>query len=128
MIPLLVILIYPCFEINAAIQDNSNATFPQDSILQQMFGVSRIQCIHRCERDQECKHIAYQKNARTCTLLKDTQAINDGGNLKIKENEVSEKMNEQRSGGFFLKSSPIIFSPHRVLKRECFSKICFEKS
>ena len=120
MIPYLIILIVHCLEIIAAdqivVQDHSNLTFPQDSILQQVKEVSRLQCVHRCKRDQECKHIAYQKDGQKCTLLKNKVLKNDEGVSAINENEAKEKINDQERGRYFLKDSTMTFTPHQVLK------------
>ena len=120
MIPLFIFLILLCLEIITAdptvVQDDSNATFHHYSILQQMKGVSRLQCVHRCERDQECKHIAYQKDGQKCTLLKNKVLKNDEGVSAINENEAKEKINDQERGRYFLKDSTMTFTPHQVLK------------
>ena len=94
-------------------QDHSNVLYHQDSILKEIEGVSRLQCVHRCKRDEECKHIVYQKDVGNCTLLKDRHPN--------KEREVVgcvEPMKEEIGGEFFVEGGLIVFSPHQEIDRK----------
>ena len=107
----LVLLLLSCFEFISAGQAHSQNQL-EDGILKQIVGVSRLQCSHRCARDEHCKHTAYQEQGRTCTLLNDTR---DAGEDIGKDNSGIEKVDEE-GAKFFMKSKQKVFSPHRIVE------------
>ena len=93
-------------------RDQSNANFPKDANLKKIDGVSRLQCSHRCARDEHCKHTAYQKEGRKCTLLsgiRDTLVATGDDNGGIEDIE-------GMGGKFFTENVPMVYSPHRVVQ------------
>ena len=95
-----------------SILEHSNVTLSQDFILRQMEGVSRLQCSHRCKRDEGCKHIAYLENGRKCIFLKDVPPQNiNSDNVKG-----DEKAKNKGTGKFFFETAPMVFSPQRKIE------------
>ena len=93
-------------------QDHSSVLYHQDLILKEIEGVGRLQCVHRCKRDEECKHIAYKKDSRNCTLLKDGHPIKEIVGC-------DETKNTGKEGGeFFVESALTVFSPHQDIDRK----------
>ena len=57
-------------------------TFSKESILREILGTTRFQCIHKCNRHGECKNIVFDNQSKACKLLRDIPTEDDENNKR----------------------------------------------
>ena len=64
--------------------------FTSSLILQQIPDMSRIQCTHRCNRNNSCKNIAYEETTKMCKLLRSENTRKPNKTEDLTQEEISK--------------------------------------
>ena len=66
--------------------------YDENSVLEEIKGTSYIQCSLRCKRKQACKHVAYDKQKRSCTLLSEVLPASADDDVDASEENTLEQI------------------------------------